>query len=497
MLFKTVKYGKTTISELSQAFGATAPIIQSAGVQLADFQAATAALTTVGTPASQAQNQLRASIISLQKPTAEMDKVFQRLGVKTGSELIKKYGNIGDTFKAVNNAISELNINNGKAWGSTEALAAVTSITTSTNQAYITTLDDMRNGSNALNEAFDKQSKTSKSQMQMMKNNIQSLSITIGQALLPIINDLIESVIPYVKSLANWIGNNKGLVKTIAKVALGIGALMVSISAVSFVVGGFQKAFAVAKVAMMAFNAVAAMNPLMIWVTAGAAIGAGIYAVTKAFKAMNWEQEMNNEVQSRALEASLDQRIEAQSLFAELRKLKTGSEEYRTTLQKIEEIQPGITEKYKLQAGAIRDINAAEKELIGNIMKRAEIEARAEMMKEKQKEAIRKREGGSETDTWAQWSARLLGGGESADKWKELEARSLENQAMKLGENNIKAQSELDASLSGNAAVPAGKTQQELTLNINGLPAGSSADLNGRKVNVSQRGQMPALSSNL
>jgi hypothetical protein len=276
---------------------------------------------------------------------------------------------------------------------------------------------------------------------------------------------------------------------------LVVGGLTATISAVSFVVGGFQKAFAIAKVAMMAFNAVAAMNPLMLWVTAGAAIGAGIYAVVKAFKSLNWQQELNNEVQSRALEASLDQRIEAQNLFNDLRKLKSGTDEYRATLQKIEQIQPGITEKYKLQAGAIRDINAAEKELIGNIMKRAEIEARAEIAKEKQKEAIRKREGGAETDTWAQWSARLLGGGESVDKWKELEARSLTNQATSLTSKNIKAQDELDASLS--PATPAGKQPQELTLNINGLPNGSTAEFNGKKANVNTRGQMPALSSNL
>jgi TP901 family phage tail tape measure protein len=67
ILFKTVKFGKTNISQLAQAFGATAPIVQSAGVRLADFSAATAALTTVGTPAAQAQNQIRASIIALQK----------------------------------------------------------------------------------------------------------------------------------------------------------------------------------------------------------------------------------------------------------------------------------------------------------------------------------------------------------------------------------------------------------------------------------------------
>ena len=92
ILFKTVKFGKTTIAELSQAFGATAPIIQSAGVTLEDFSSATAALTTLGTPATQAQNQIRASVVSLQKPSEDMIRVFKKLGVTTEKELIAKMG---------------------------------------------------------------------------------------------------------------------------------------------------------------------------------------------------------------------------------------------------------------------------------------------------------------------------------------------------------------------------------------------------------------------
>ena len=79
ILFKTVKAGKTTISELAQGFGATAPIVQAAGASLEDFQAATAALTA-GTPAAQAQTQIRAAMVALQKPTKEMSAIMHRLG---------------------------------------------------------------------------------------------------------------------------------------------------------------------------------------------------------------------------------------------------------------------------------------------------------------------------------------------------------------------------------------------------------------------------------
>ena len=91
ILFKTVAAGKTTIGELSQGFGAIAPIIEAVGVKFADFQAATAALTTLGTPTAQAQNQIGAAIGALQKPTGDMIKVFDALGVTTDKELIEKF----------------------------------------------------------------------------------------------------------------------------------------------------------------------------------------------------------------------------------------------------------------------------------------------------------------------------------------------------------------------------------------------------------------------
>jgi len=121
LLFKTVKFGKTTVAELSQAFGANAAIVSSSGTTLADFSAATAAITTTGTPAAQAQNQIKASIIALQKPTADMIKVFEKLGVTTEKELIQKNGGLVGGFEAVNGAIEEMGLNAAKTWSSTNA----------------------------------------------------------------------------------------------------------------------------------------------------------------------------------------------------------------------------------------------------------------------------------------------------------------------------------------------------------------------------------------
>ena len=240
ILFKTVKFGKTTISELSAGFGASAPIIQSAGVKLADFQAATAALTTVGTPATQAQNQLRAAISKLQKPTTEMEKIFKRLGVTSDKELIQKFGTMGKAFEAVTETGNKMGVNLAKAWGSVEASAAVTSIVGQTNEAYVKTLDAMVNGSNAVTEAFDKQLSTGANQAQIAENNMKALSITVGTSLIPVINQLFQAVTPIIKSMTDWAKQNPETVNTILKVVMAIGVLSMFISGVSFAVSAYS-----------------------------------------------------------------------------------------------------------------------------------------------------------------------------------------------------------------------------------------------------------------
>lgn len=223
ILFKTVKNGKTTVAALSQAFGANAGNVEAAGVSLADFSAATAALTTVGTPASQAQNQIGQAISKLQKPTSEMTKIFEELGVTSVNELIKREGGLVGAFDAIGSAGEGMGVNLAKAWGSTQALSAVTSLTGATKDVYLSTIDDMIDGNDALSEAFEKQMKSDANQLKLAENNMKALSITVGTQLAPVITSLTKMLTPVIQKFAEFIKNNQWLLKAILGV---IGAII-------------------------------------------------------------------------------------------------------------------------------------------------------------------------------------------------------------------------------------------------------------------------------
>jgi len=62
MFFKVVKYGKTNISEFAQGFGSVAGVVSAAGIQLDEYSASVAAMTTSGLKAANAHTQLKAAV---------------------------------------------------------------------------------------------------------------------------------------------------------------------------------------------------------------------------------------------------------------------------------------------------------------------------------------------------------------------------------------------------------------------------------------------------
>jgi len=249
--------------------------------------------------------------------------------------------------------------------------------------------EQMISGTSILDE-YNTKNNTAKGQIQKLKNTVQALSISMGKALLPVLNDVVESISPYIQGAANWIKNNKELTGTILKVTAGIAAASFAISGISFAVGAAQKA-------MVLFGAASkfALGPIGLIV---AAVGTAAYIYDKMannVRVAASSQDLLATAQERALDKSLDQRLEARMHFDEMRKSKQGSEEYKTALSASEQMMPGITAKYDLQTKSIQNMDAAQKSLNKSIMDQAMAEVQKEMYKEKIKEGMQRMEKGA------------------------------------------------------------------------------------------------------
>lgn len=139
------------------------------------------------------------------------------------------------------------------------------------------------------------------------------------------------------------------------------------------------------EVATIALNAAFLASPIG-WVVAGAvALGAAVYGVTKLMNQQTAAERLNGEVKSRATAKTMEQRAELDIMFQKLRNARKGTDEYKTALQELGAVYPGIIEKYNLQSGSLDAINAAHRELVANIDAVAQQEARKELLKENYK----------------------------------------------------------------------------------------------------------------
>ena len=227
VLFKTVKAGKTNIAELAQAFGATAPIVAELGVKFIDFQAATAALTTTGLPAAQAQNALRGAMSALMKTSEPMKKLLAEIGTEmgitemTGRKLIANTDNMGEAFDLLRKTATKHNISIEEAFGRVEALNAVFGLTGSVAGSYANTLESVNDATDLLTEGFLKQQKTMTAQWQLIKNQVNVALIDLGSKVFPMVLKAINTGIDAVESLTEMWSKFKDFITAYVIPALG------------------------------------------------------------------------------------------------------------------------------------------------------------------------------------------------------------------------------------------------------------------------------------
>jgi len=239
-IFRTVKTGKTTISGIAQGFGAVAGTVAASGIELDDYLASVAALTTTGQPAAQAHTQIKAAISGMTRESKESKKILTQLGASSFKDLVQKSGGMVDAFMKITKAVGGNDAMILSLFGSTEAYNAVVGLCTKQNKAYTETLKGMRDGTNAVDEAFEKQAGTMNNSSQTLKNSFQSLGIEFGNGLLPVITTASKGL----KSLSDIMEQIPQPLKSVISVAtLGTGVVLTGLGTTSMLIGASIRGF--------------------------------------------------------------------------------------------------------------------------------------------------------------------------------------------------------------------------------------------------------------
>jgi len=336
ILFKTVKAGKTTLAELTAQFGGVAPAAAAAGVSLADLQASTAAITTLGTPAAAAQTQLKQALTEMQKPGKELSNIFKQLGAKDGIDLIKTSGGLGNAFKLIKEEAEASGMTVAQVTGSVETSSAILALGGTVNESYAATLADMTTGANAVNVAFEKQAQTADAQFQLMQNAFEDVKIEIGNALMPVLLDAAEGLRDFMGGIDEDTIRNLGKALAIAaagfagfkfgQLVQGLAATIQGMKGATLSVQGLSKAIAA--------------NPFGLIASAVAALIAYGPDLLDMFSGVTELQKDLSEVSAKATENLRKEQSELNLVAEALKNTNPGSEQRAKLLQRFNELSP-------------------------------------------------------------------------------------------------------------------------------------------------------------
>jgi TP901 family phage tail tape measure protein len=262
MVFKAVKYGKTTVSGIAESFGSSSALIKNSNVSLAEYLATTAVLSTTGMTASRAQTQISSAVTALIKPSGTMSKIFQKLGVKDVPAWIKSNGSLVKSLQIVRDEGERMGLLSSKAFGRKEGFSAMLSLLGPLAEKYKVVMNDIVGGTDSMTDAVAKQQATLAAKIQLMKNNLTILAIRVGDVLIPRIKDLVDSILPVVQSVTVWAQRNKGFANTLMTIAKWLLIIGVASKVLGVLFYGVSKAIAVASMAMRAYTFVSTLAAL-------------------------------------------------------------------------------------------------------------------------------------------------------------------------------------------------------------------------------------------
>lgn len=222
ILTNVVRKGVGTMADFASALPAVTSLSSSLGISFTDVGSAAAFLTTKGQTAAQAATQLRAMMVSLLNPNASMKKGLAELGYENGQAAIQALGLVG-AMKALQNSQEAGTVGFAAMAGSVEALNGAIILGQDGFESFNQTFQETTAG--AADAAAAIQNASPAAQLDLLRSTVSALQISIGNALLPVLNSLIAKVKPIIEQIITWVQANPELTGTILAVVSALVAL--------------------------------------------------------------------------------------------------------------------------------------------------------------------------------------------------------------------------------------------------------------------------------
>lgn len=222
---KTASSTNTSVGQLGEGIltiGATAKTVKGG---TAELNTALGILANNGIKGAEGGTHLRNVILSLQNPTDGAAKTMEKLGVQTyDSEGNMRSLNdiLGDLNKSMDGMTSAEKANIIATIFNKTDLASVNALLANTGDTWTDLQIAIENSGGAAQQMADTQLDNLKGQLTILKSAVEGFAISIGDALMP----MIKNIVAKIQSFVDWLNNlDEGTRQVIVKIGLFIAAL--------------------------------------------------------------------------------------------------------------------------------------------------------------------------------------------------------------------------------------------------------------------------------
>lgn len=267
-----VQNGKVTADQIAATFAEIAPIAKTAGIGIDEIAAGYAHFTANGVPAAEFTTQMNRAIVELLKPGKDLLDLQEATG-KNFAEIASERGLVV-ALQEMRVAAEQNGVPFQDLFGRLEGYKFALQTTGPEFAAYTSQLSGMHDATGTAAAQAAERMGTFERQTAILGASINSAAISIGNALLPAITSIVESVSGAVTAFTAWSDANPGLAANILLVVAAVGALAVVVTAIGAVLGILTSPITLVVVGLVALGAAFATNFGGIRTTVTTAIGA-------------------------------------------------------------------------------------------------------------------------------------------------------------------------------------------------------------------------------
>ena len=223
-LFQTVNLGVLSFDALASSIGDVLPFAQAVGVPLKQVGAAVATLTKAGISAPEAMTRIKGALSALISPSNAMKDSFQKLGVASGEELIKKTGSLQGALQALTGTVGNNKSEVAKLFPDIRGLSAALLTTGQNAKSANVDLAAFGDTTGATDRVLEEQKKGVDYQVKLIKSQLSQLGVQIGGFLLPGLTMLLSNTTATLSAMrGDFSGFGLGVLGTVRAIVSGIG----------------------------------------------------------------------------------------------------------------------------------------------------------------------------------------------------------------------------------------------------------------------------------